>query len=148
VNDLLCRDLTDPGMFVTVFLGVYEEDSAVMRYTNAGHNPPLIDRVTTGSIEMLTGGGVGMGIVPEARYQELSAKLDPGDMVVLYTDGVTEARGASGEQFGLERLQEPVRACRGMSARKTVEEIVSRVTDWRGRPVFADDLTVVAARKE
>lgn len=148
VNDLLCRDLTDPGMFVTVFLAVYEEDSGQFRYTNAGHNPPLVNRAATGTIETLSGGGPGLGIVPDARYQEFAEMLLPGDAVLLYTDGVTEARSGEGEMFGIGRLREAVGASSGRSAREMVEQIVETVTGWRGGPVFADDLTVVAARKE
>lgn len=147
-NDQLCRDLTDPGMFVTVFLGVYEEDSGILRYTNAGHNPPLVYRAARKSIERLSGGGPGLGIVPDARYHEAAETLEPDDLVVLYTDGITEARAASGEMFGLERLKQAVAHCHDMGARPAMEEIAQRVTSWRGMPVFADDVTLVVARRE
>ena len=148
VNELLCRDLGDPGMFVTAFVAVYQEKTGVIRYTNAGHNPPLIHRAATGGAETLSGGGPGLGIIPEATFQECSAKLRSGDILVMYTDGVTEARSPSGRMFELDRLKETVKACCEGTAREIVREIEHRVALWTGGRPLADDLTLVVAKQE
>lgn len=147
VNELLCRDLGDPAMFVTVFLAVYQEDTGTLTYTNAGHNPALIHRGATHRIERLSGGGPGLGIVTDARYEERSQILNLGDTIVFYTDGITEARSPEGEMFGLERLEEVVARNEHTTARGTVAEIVERIAAWHGGPLFKDDLTVVVARR-
>jgi len=74
--------------------------------------------------------------------------MRPGDMLLLYTDGLTEARSPKGEMFGIDRLTAALQRCRHMGARQTVNAIVEEVTRWRGAPDFVDDLTLVVARKE
>lgn len=148
VNELLNRDLTDPGMFVTAFLAVYETGSGRFLYTNAGHNPPLLYRAASKSITALRGASLGLGILSGTRYFERVETLEQGDLLVLYTDGLTEARSPSGEMLGEDRLQQAVASCSAMGAREAVHAIIERATLWRGSPEFADDVTLVVARKE
>jgi serine phosphatase RsbU (regulator of sigma subunit) len=148
VNELLVRDLTDPGMFVTAFLAVYDEETGRIVYTNAGHNPPLFLRGSSGHVEPLGRGGLALAILPGTRYDDRTRTLRPGDMLLLYTDGLTEARSAKGEMFGIDRLTEVLKRCRHVGARQAVEAIVDDVTRWRGGLEFVDDLTVVVARRE
>lgn len=148
VNELLNRDLTDPGMFVTAFLAVYEEATGRIAYTNAGHNPPLFLHASSGKVTALRGGSLALGILPGTRYVDRASTMRPGDMLVLYTDGLTEARGAEGGMFGVERLTGALRRCRHMGARQAVDAIVGEVTSWRGGSDFVDDLTLVVARRE
>jgi len=147
VNELLNRDLTDPGMFVTAFLAVYEERTGRLRYANAGHHPPLLYRAATGTIEPLRGASLALGIEPHTRYADRAESLQRGDILVLYTDGFTEARSPREEMFGLERLKQMALSCREMSARKAVEKMVGRLAQWRAKPAFDDDITLVVARK-
>lgn len=148
VNELLNRDLTDPGMFVTAFLAVYEERTGTFHYTNAGHNPPLLYRAAAGTIESLPGASLGLGILPGTRYFDCVESLASGDLLALYTDGLTEARSPSGEMFGLERLKQAVTSCSARSARESVNALLEHVIGWRGSPEFSDDITLVVARKE
>lgn len=148
VNELLNRDLTDPGMFVTAFLAVYDEATGRVTYANAGHNPPLFLRASTGKTAPLGRGGLALAIEPETRYDDRKCTLHTGDMLLLYTDGLTEARSAKGEMFGMDRLTEALQRCRHLGARQAVDAIVEDVTRWRGTPDFVDDLTLVVARKE
>jgi len=148
VNALLARDLTDPGMFVTAFLLVYDEASGRIAYTNAGHNPPLLLRASSGNVALLGRGSLALAILPETRYDDRTCTMRPGDMLLLYTDGLTEARSPKGEMFGIDRLTAALQRCRHMGARQTVNAIVEEVTRWRGAPDFVDDLTLVVARKE
>ena len=147
VNELLNRDLTDPGMFVTAFLTVYEEQTGRFHYTNAGHNPPLLYRSGTETIAPLRGGSLGLGILPGTRYHDSVESLWSGDMLVLYTDGLTEARSGAGEMFGLDRLKKTVLECCRMGAREAVDAIVDRVVRWRLAAEFVDDITLVVAKK-
>jgi serine phosphatase RsbU (regulator of sigma subunit) len=94
VNDLLVRS-TDPHMFTTFFYGVLDRDVATFTSTNAGHNPPLLCRAG-GTLERLTVGGLLLGMLPDQEYAQQVVQLDPGDVIVLYTDGITEAVGPLG----------------------------------------------------
>jgi sigma-B regulation protein RsbU (phosphoserine phosphatase) len=103
VNRLLCED-NDAAMFVTVFLAVFDPASGELAYANGGHNPPLVFRADGTATLLPTTEGVALGVVPEIDYAENSVILSPGEAVVFYTDGVTEAENDRGEQFGLDRL--------------------------------------------
>jgi sigma-B regulation protein RsbU (phosphoserine phosphatase) len=148
VNELLNRDLTDPGMFVTAFLAVYDEATGRIAYTNAGHNPPLFLRASSGKVTSLERGSLALAIIPGTRYDDSTCTMRPGDVLLLYTDGLTEARSSTGEMFGIARLSEALQRCRHLSARQAVDAIVEDVTRWHGASDFVDDLTLVVARKE
>jgi serine phosphatase RsbU (regulator of sigma subunit) len=127
---------------------VYDEASGHFRYTNAGHNPPLIYRAESGAVDTLRGGSLGLGILPETRYFDRTDLLHPNDLLVLYTDGLTEARSPEGEMFGAERLTQALIECRTMSAPQTLDALIARVGAWRQSTDFVDDLTLVVARKD
>ena len=148
VNALLNRDLTDPGMFVTAFLAVYDEATGRIAYANAGHNPPLFLRAASGKVTALARRSLALAILPETRYDDRTITMHDGDMLLLYTDGLTEARGSNGDMYGIERLTEALRRCRALGARQSVDAIVEDVTRWRGGADFLDDLTLVVARRE
>jgi len=140
VNSLLYES-TDSDKFVTAFYGVLDVKSRVLTFANAGHNPPLLLR-RDGSSEHLHEGGVALGVLPEAQYDERPQALQSGDLLVLYTDGVSEAMSPSGDQFGEERIEELARRLRDRSANEIVEGIVAAVTEWcEGRS--SDDLTLL-----
>jgi len=89
--------------YATVFYGVFDGTTRTLRYVNAGHTPPMVVR-QNGSIDTLERGGAPVGMFPDSNYEEGTAQLDPGDVVITYTDGVIEAANQSGEEWGLERL--------------------------------------------
>ena len=91
--------------FVTFFLGIYEPATRQLTYSNAGHNPPIVIR-TDGSIERLDRGGTVLGAFEDSRFDEGSIHFAPGDRLVCFTDGITEARNSSDCEFGDERLVE------------------------------------------
>src|ERR1700728_5145138 len=92
--------------FITFFIGVLDPKTGVLDYVNAGHNPPLVAHAN-GSVEKLGGTGLILGILPSASYQQGSCRMDSGDVVVLFSDGVTEAaRQSTDEEFGEDRLAE------------------------------------------
>jgi sigma-B regulation protein RsbU (phosphoserine phosphatase) len=115
-------------------------------YVNAGHNPPLVLR-KSGTFEALTEGGLILGIMPDAPYAAGSLQLGPGDILVLYSDGVTEARDATEEMFGEERLMEFLSEARAMRPEDMVEALIQRVREFSSRGKPSDDVTVVVMRR-
>ena len=132
--------------FVTFFFSRLNLKSGELIYCNAGHNPPLLARAD-GTVVRLEGGGPVLGILPGLSYQERSCQVESGDLLLLYSDGVTEAQAPDGEEFGEERLDEIVRASRGDSAETVLAKVNIAIRDFTaGRPA-ADDITLVAARR-
>jgi sigma-B regulation protein RsbU (phosphoserine phosphatase) len=144
VNRLLYES-TDTGKFVTAFYGVLDVKNRVFTFANAGHNPPLLLRAN-GTAEWLTEGGLALGILSEAAYEERPVPLATGDILVLYTDGVTEASNGVREQYGVKRLEELVRKLADQPAQTIVEAIRSEVETFTGEEHLNDDLTLVVAR--
>jgi phosphoserine phosphatase RsbU/P len=145
VNQLL-HESTERDRFVTAFYGVLDWRNSVLIFTNAGHNPPLLLRAG-GSTEELADGGVALGVLEDTRYEERPVAIGDGDVIVLYTDGVSEAENAAGEQFGPERIARLVRSHATHDARELTQDIVAAVLDWAGERGLSDDLTLLVARK-
>ena len=137
-----------PGnRFITFFICVIDAASGEVSYCNAGHNPPLIVR-RNGAVEKLTEGGVMLGILPRATFQDARVRLDPGDALVLYSDGVTEAvRADVDEDFGDERLGALVANQLDDPADSIVSAVVNAVAEFSEGAPQADDITVVVARR-
>jgi serine phosphatase RsbU (regulator of sigma subunit) len=131
--------------FVTLFFAVLDPRTGELAYSNAGHNPPYLLR-TNGEIAPLEGGGPPLGILPAMRYQEEHAKMEPGDVLLLYSDGVTEAFNPAGEEFD-ERIKEAAAAKRGETAAAIVEAVHEAVAAWVAGQPPTDDVTVVVARR-
>jgi len=145
LNKAVCANCPD-NRFITFFMTVADPDTGALVYTNAGHNPPLLIRAA-GGFDKLAGGGVILGILPQAVYKEAAIRMEPGDVLVLFSDGVTEAADPKDEDFGEERLAELVASMRGRPASQIVEAIEAAVNEHtRGAPP-ADDITVVVARR-
>jgi sigma-B regulation protein RsbU (phosphoserine phosphatase) len=145
LNKHTCGNCPD-NRFITFFTAVVETETGQVEYANAGHNPALIVRAA-GGYDTLAEGGLILGIMPTFTYQSASAQLNRGDVLVLYSDGVTEAVDPRDQDFGEERLSSLVWALRGRSAAEIVEAVHRAVFDFaQGAPQF-DDITVVVARK-
>ncbi len=145
VNKLLYES-TERGRFVTAFYGVLDWRNGVLIFSNAGHNPPLLLRAD-GTTEELSEGGVALGVLEDTTYEERPLAVGHGDVVVLYTDGVSEAENESGDQFGPERIESIVRAHPEHGARELTQDIVAAVLDWAGDRGLGDDLTLLVMRK-
>ncbi|MEP7027376.1 MAG: SpoIIE family protein phosphatase, partial [Candidatus Eisenbacteria bacterium] len=136
----------ESGMFATCFLGRLDRETLELHYTNAGHNPPLLMRCQ-GEIEPLTRGGLLLGVFEEPVLEEAMVRLEPGDRLVLYTDGVTEARSPEGEFYDEPRLIDLLRRLdRGLSAEEIAIAIKDDVRDFTGTDDLEDDMTVVVLR--
>jgi serine phosphatase RsbU (regulator of sigma subunit) len=142
-NALLCADATD-GMFVTLAYALLEPDG-VVRYTNAGHNPPLVVRAD-GRVERLGRTGILVAWDPEARYDEAAVTLADGDALVLYTDGVTEARGPHGE-YGEARLEALAARHRGLGATALLQVLTDDLTTFQGDHEPYDDATLLVVSR-
>ena len=136
------------GKFITFFYGVLDTVTGHLLYSNAGHNYPLLLR-SSGEIEQLSDSSMVMGLFPSTEYNTRETVLDPGDMLVLFSDGVTEARTPeTSEEFGDDRLAEFLRAHQNEPCAEIVKQLVLHVRAWCRQSAFADDFTVVLARRE
>lgn len=135
------------GMFVTAFFGILEPGTHRFTYVNAGHNLPLLYRAGDRSIEDLPGGNLAMGIVSELDFHADEVTLAHGDLLLLYTDGVTEATDAHETLYGDARLHEDLRSCENDTARRVIRHIDRHVRDFTGSFPQSDDITIVALRR-
>ena len=142
LNKFLCANIA-PGKFVTFFYAVLDADHRTLTYENAGHSPGLLLR-SNGTTETLQGGGAVLGALPDWTYQDYTVQLQPGDQLLLSTDGITEAENAKCEEFGDERLLEAARARHG-SALEVQRAIMQQVTAFCGGN-FRDDATLLVLR--
>jgi phosphoserine phosphatase RsbU/P len=174
MNRLLHRS-TARNSFASFFYAVFDEAAATLRYVNAGHNPPFLLRAsvrsdgrssagvlsaTSGggaaiaveaaapaaSRERLLGSGLVLGAVAETSYEERAVPVGPGDVLVAYTDGVTETFSPEGEEFGEERLRATVERAFDLDAAAIRDRIVAAARDWRRTAPQHDDLTLVVAK--
>jgi sigma-B regulation protein RsbU (phosphoserine phosphatase) len=131
-------------MFTTLFCGVIDVPSGTMTYCNCGHNPPLVLRRGASTFEPLRSCGPPLAIVDDVSYLPRSIALARGDMVLLYTDGVTEAESSQSAQFGEKRLEQAILEMRGHPARRVVEHVIKRVAEFAKGAPQSDDITCVA----
>ena len=143
VNDLLQED-SDTGMFVTLFYGIYDPDTGEFAYANGGHNPPLIVHADGSSTVLAMTGGIALGVAPGIQYEQANVTLLPGDTVLLYTDGVTEAVNDVGEFFGLERLQQIFTSNPPKDPRTANDAVFDALHNFVGEKAQADDITCLA----
>jgi sigma-B regulation protein RsbU (phosphoserine phosphatase) len=133
--------------FITLVLAEIDTADGSIRYVNGGHHPPYLLRAGTNEIETLTEGGLLLGIMPEAKYAQGTVTMGPGDILLLYSDGVTEARNLAEEEFGEDRLMAFLREARALTPAQMVETLIERVRDFSRRPKPTDDVTVVSVRR-
>ena len=145
VNTQLC-DGNDSCVFITMFFGVLDTRSGGFLYSNAGHNLPRIVR-ENGAIEVVDStGNLVLGIDPEQKYVNAEVQLFPGDTLVLYTDGVTEAENVREEEYGEPRLDELLPGMASDNSGKIVDAIVASVKEYAGEAEQSDDITCVVSR--
>jgi sigma-B regulation protein RsbU (phosphoserine phosphatase) len=143
VNDLFCR-ITAPEHFATLVYGVFDPAGS-FTYVNAGHNPPILIS-GNGDIQELSDGGSVLGMFPGHGYDEGLIRMLPGDTLVIYSDGLSEAY-ADGEEFGVERIAEIVRRATGSTARALASMLITEADSFADPEVLVDDMTVVVTKK-
>jgi serine phosphatase RsbU (regulator of sigma subunit) len=144
--DTLVRDLAGGRKYVTFFFGVYEPATGRLRYVNAGHNPPL--HLGAGGTTPLASTGVPIGLVPAPSWREAEVRLAPGDTLVLYTDGLTEATSPDDEEFGNECFQALAASLANRPTGEVVAGLLEGVTAFEAGAHPSDDKTLVVLRRE
>jgi serine phosphatase RsbU (regulator of sigma subunit) len=146
VNNYLA-DNTPTNRFVTLFYAELDPQTGGLAFINAGHNPPLIVHAA-GTTENLASGGLPLGIRPDAEYKEGRTSLQPSDVLVIYSDGVSEAVSPQGEEFGTQRLYEVVSRNLDASAAGIRDRIEAALTKWAQGTPAADDITLVIVKRQ
>jgi serine phosphatase RsbU (regulator of sigma subunit) len=144
--DEVFRQITNAATFVTMFYARFDQTSKTLQYANGGHNPPLLVRPKTGETLLLDAGGPIMGILPGAKFSNTVVTLDRGDILTLFTDGVTEQENEAGDEFSINRLEEVVRSKETEPASALVAQISEAVSTFAGVKAQVDDLTVVVVK--
>jgi sigma-B regulation protein RsbU (phosphoserine phosphatase) len=144
LNKATCTNCPS-NRFITFFFSVLDP-SGTLLHANAGHNPPVLMRAT-GDLQMLEGGGPPLGILKIAPYGEQRTDLAPGDMLVIYSDGVTEANNGELDEFGEERLVAVLRENRHRPAGEIVQAVTEAVAEFAAGAPQADDITLVVAKR-
>ncbi|MBM3133928.1 MAG: PP2C family protein-serine/threonine phosphatase [Chloroflexi bacterium] len=145
-NEYLTEHHSESSMFLTLFYAVYDPSSHLLTYVNAGHNPPLLYNVTSGQHDWLRPTDMLMGVMSQRPFEAQERHLDANDVLVLYTDGVTEAFNARHEMFGEERLVEAIRAHGTASAQELVQALAATVATFAGEAPQSDDITILVMR--
>lgn len=140
VNDRVDR-ACDSGHFLTCFYGELDTRTGTLRFANAGHERPLVYRAVSRDVEEISASGTALGILPDCHAVLRVLQLDPGDVLVLYSDGVTEARDAAHELFGDQRLRQAVR--RGGRSGDVLTAVLDAVHGFTGEAQASDDVTVL-----
>jgi serine phosphatase RsbU (regulator of sigma subunit) len=146
--DRLDRELdqnTPGGVYLTLFLAILETDGRVLRYVNAGHNPQFVIR-RGGGLEALSSTGMPIALYAGHGYAAAETRLEPGDLLFFYTDGLVEAENAAGDMIGSERLEEMLARERGQQITDVLGSIEHQVAEFRGRAELFDDATMMVLR--
>lgn len=136
---------TSPEKYATFFFALFDEVSRTLTYTNAGHLSPLLFR--NGGVVSLDSNGMVVGAFQFAKYNESCLVLNPGDLLVCYTDGITEPENAYGEEFGQERLVDLIHKHYHQDNHEIIRIILDAVRSWTGVPELHDDMTLLLARE-
>jgi len=135
---------TSDDRYATLFYAVYDAATHTLHYTNAGHLPPFL--VSGEQVRKLEEGGMVVGLFDECAYEQGSIRVEPGSLLVAYSDGMTEPENVYGEQFGAKRLVEEVLRYRSAAPQGLAERLLAAAEEWGQSPEQADDMTVVVAR--
>jgi sigma-B regulation protein RsbU (phosphoserine phosphatase) len=139
------HSLTDSHRFATFFWAVFEEPGRALTYVNAGHNPPMLLR-RAGALERLTADGPPLGVFAGSQYEQRTVALASGDVLLVFSDGITEAPGPGEEEFGEARLERVLRDRCALPAAGLCDAILSAVQQFQNGAAQEDDMTVVVAR--
>lgn len=146
LNGQLYDDLTRAELFITMFYGRYNPATGRFSYANAGHNLPLISRAGSPSCIQLDAEGLIIGVKPSVMFEERQIELIKGDVMLLYTDGLTEAAGPEGELFGPERVCEHLQSVSHLPAKEIIDSLYAAVINYSGSSSFQDDISLVVLK--
>src|ERR1700674_101257 len=143
LNQHLFKNTSD-DRYATFFYGVYDAEAKTLTYTNAGHLAPFF--VSEERVRQLDHGGTVVGLFEEFDYEQTTLKVEPGSLLVAFSDGLTEPENAYGEEFGMERVREEILRQKGAPTKELAEGLIAVSKQWAGAAEQADDITVVVAR--
>jgi serine phosphatase RsbU (regulator of sigma subunit) len=146
VNELLLSD-SRSDLFVTCWYGVFDPTTGEIVYANAGHNPPLLIRAD-GLSEELSAQGIALGVTPTIRLEERRSTVRAGDMLLAYTDGVTEAIRSDNTEFGVVGLQSIASSTRQQPANDVMKRVVQAVDTFTAGEAQFDDLTLIVLKRD
>ena len=147
VNDILC-DESVGSMFVTVFYGIYDIQTGLITFTNAGHNPPYILKADGQVKVLMSPCNLVLGAISDMTFSSDTVQLEPGDAIYMFTDGVTEAENGNHDQFGETRLEEALAECKGKDSQHIVETINEKVKAFIDGAPQSDDITQLVIRRK
>jgi sigma-B regulation protein RsbU (phosphoserine phosphatase) len=136
---------TPAEKYATFFCSVYDDETGVLRYTNAGHLQPIL--VRAGKSSALPGGGMVVGLLPNVKYEQLEVQLQHGDLLAIFSDGIPEAENAVAQEYGEARLAELLVANSGAPLDAVIETVTKSVDSWAHDPASRDDTTIVVMRR-
>ena len=145
LNDFVHRS-SDLHVFITFFFGEMDITTGAIRYINAGHPAPLIVG-SSGPTRALPGTGLALGMLAGSTYDVGEARIEPGEVWILYTDGLTESRNAAGEEFGTERIENAVRESKETTAAAGIDRVFAALNAFTGNAEAADDRTLVVVKR-
>ncbi len=145
-NEIIDQD-TQSDLFVTIFYAIWQPELGQISYANAGHNPPLLLR-QNGSSALLTDHGMALGVLPDIDFQTYTIPFLPGDTLLLYTDGVTEAMNEDLDEFGLKRLEQAAKLLHHRDATQIAHSITSAIQHHAGNTPQFDDVTLVVVKRD
>jgi sigma-B regulation protein RsbU (phosphoserine phosphatase) len=138
---------TSSERYITLFAAVLDTKNHLLSYINAGHNYPLCVNEKSGRLAMLTEGGIPLGMMPDATFRMETVPLQPSDLLVFYTDGVTEAKNKSFADYGDDRLRECIERNISQNASQLKSSILQDVHQFTGAEPQSDDLTLVVMKR-
>jgi sigma-B regulation protein RsbU (phosphoserine phosphatase) len=147
VNQLLFND-SHSDLFVTALYAVWNPTTGEIVYANAGHNPPLLVSGKQSKVSKLDGHGIALGVMHEIRLDEYRVMLKPGDILVAYTDGITEAMTDANEEWGIERFIKVVKKAAKTSAKELLDRVLAALDAFVGYAAQSDDVTVWVLKRE
>jgi sigma-B regulation protein RsbU (phosphoserine phosphatase) len=147
INQLLL-EMSTSDMFVTVFFGILDTNAGILRYSRAGHDRPLRVDPVQKTCELLEGKGNALGVMDHPDLDEIEIQIFPGELLVMYTDGIVDAQSMDGRFFGQKRLKEAVCTVLGKSAISTCSHIFERTSQFMGDGTQYDDMALLVVKAE
>jgi sigma-B regulation protein RsbU (phosphoserine phosphatase) len=142
----LILDCATSGLFVTLFYAIIDTQTRTLKYVSAGHNPPILYKHRTGEIQMLEADGIALGVMDDIELEEKEITLEQDDLLVLYTDGVTEATNLQDEEFGEQRLIQFISEHHTVAASELITRITDEAMSFAGEAPQFDDFTLMIVK--
>ena len=143
----LIPDVSRKRDFITSVYAKLNLKDHICNYTNCGHNPPLLLR-TDGKLELLERGGAALNILPDSNYESESVKINPGDQIIFYTDGVTEIFDSQSNEYGFERLKKVIIDSKENTASEMIDNILQSTKNFSKSELYRDDFTIIVLKRK